>query len=114
MHGLIPIQWPNPTMLGWKEWAARLIQELDRFKFIVNNHLLPIAGSISLAVTPATTTVISDERIGVDSRIALTAATANGAAALATTYATVAAGSITLNHTASTLTDRTFHYVIFP
>ena len=75
---------------------------------------LPFAGEVTLATTPAVTTSISDARILATSRVFLFAKTANAAAAVLGVYATVAAGTITINHTASALADRTFHYAVVP
>lgn len=71
-----------------------------------------LKGEVTLAVSPATSTTIVDGAILGTSRVLLFPKTANAAAAVLGVYATVAAGTVTIQHTASALTDRTFHYAI--
>lgn len=116
---------PMLAVLGHRDPETRT--ELNRLRSTIYEWLrlvaqtvnlaidaLPITGEVTLAASPATTTSITDSRITATSRIVLTAKTANGAAAILGVYATAGAGSVTVNHTASALTDRTFHYAIFP
>lgn len=67
-------------------------------------------GTATLTANAATTTVTAIN-CGAGCHIALTAKTANAAAALATTYiptATVTAGQFIINHANNAQTDRTF------
>ncbi len=68
----------------------------------------------SVTLTPgATTTLVEGENINANARPFLTPATANAAAALATTYAvTTAAGVVTITHANNAQTDRTFHVLV--
>lgn len=71
------------------------------------------SGTLTLAVSPATTTTVSNPVCSPTSAVLLTPQTADAAAALATTYvSTVAKGQFTLTHTASAQVDRTFFYRI--
>jgi hypothetical protein len=73
----------------------------------------PLLGEVTLATSPATTTLISHASITASSRVLLMPKTANAAAAALVVYATVASGAVTINHSSSSLSDRTFHYAIF-
>lgn len=68
-------------------------------------------GSVTLAVGGATSTVITDERIGFDSVVILTPATvgANGFGYYIDTYTK---GSATVRHSANLMADRTFKYIV--
>jgi len=69
--------------------------------------------SITLAVASATTTTIYDERIGYNSVILLMPTTANAASVLSTTYiGTTSKGNAVITHTANTITDKTYRYLI--
>lgn len=116
---------PSPPQVGHANPETRT--ELNRLRTYLDlwlrrlalsfNALIdeqPIVGEVTLAVSPATTTTITNARIKATSRIVLFAKTANAAAAVLGVYATAAAGAATVTHTASALTDRTFHYAIFP
>jgi hypothetical protein len=70
-------------------------------------------GTFTLAVSPATTTVVTSFNCSQGSKPMLTALTANAAAAQATGGVWVSAvgnGSFTVTHPASAQTDRTFGY----
>lgn len=72
-------------------------------------------GTFTLAVAPATTTVVTATNCGDESTIAITPRTANAASALATTYITTAnikRGQFTVTHASSAQADRTFSYSI--
>lgn len=73
---------------------------------------LNCTAEVTLEVAPATTTVLSDPRILATSTVLFSPTTANAAAALATTYAVAAQGSVTFNHGASAQTDRTFRVAV--
>jgi ketopantoate hydroxymethyltransferase len=60
----------------------------------------------------ATSTVLTDARIGVLSFIGLMPTTANAAGALATTYVAVTNGSATITHANTPTVDRTFTVLI--
>jgi hypothetical protein len=69
-------------------------------------------GSATLAAS-ATSTAVTDVRVGADSVLLLMPTTANAAGALATTYiGTVAKQSFTISHANNSQTDRTFKYAI--
>lgn len=71
-------------------------------------------GTITLAAN-ATSTTVNDENVALGSVIKLVPATADAAAALASTYiptATVLNGSFVIQHASSALADRTFSYAI--
>lgn len=89
------------------EWCRRIAQTVNQTLRGEINTL----GSVTLAVAPATTTVISSSRITPDTAIFMMAKTANAAAALGGLYVSaVAAGSLTLTHAANAAVDRTFDY----
>ena len=70
-------------------------------------------GSVTLASSSATSTTLNDARIGYGSTIILSPVTANAAAFLTAVYVSAKAqGSATLTHSANTLTDRTYQYII--
>ena len=69
--------------------------------------------SVTLAVASATTTTIYDERIGYNSVILLMPTTANAASVLSTTYiGTTNKGNAVITHTANTITDKKYRYLI--
>lgn len=72
-------------------------------------------GTVTLAVSPATSTTVADPNCGTDTVPQLTPATADAAAALATTYipiATVTNGAFVIQHSSSASVDRTFRYAL--
>jgi hypothetical protein len=69
------------------------------------------AGTFTLAISTTTTTV-TNERCSTDSKVLFSPRTSNAAAALASTYITVANGSFTVTHANNAQTDRTFSYDI--
>ena len=70
-------------------------------------------GSVTLA-TSATSTAVTDARVGADTIVLLMPTTANAAGALATTYiGTVAKQSFTITHANNSQSDRTFKYAVF-
>ena len=69
-------------------------------------------GDVTLTAS-ATTTTVTDTKVGIDSVVTLMPTTANAAAALATTYVSNRKiGSFTLTHANNAQTDRTFAYAI--
>lgn len=91
--------------------VTRLVQSVRDLYQGRNN----CTGTFTLAVAPATTTVVAATNCGDDSKIMLTPRTANAASAIATTYITVAnvvRGQFTVTHASSAQVDRTFSYVI--
>jgi hypothetical protein len=68
-------------------------------------------GTVTIAVASATTTTINDARIGYDSVILLTPASAN-ASGFAYYFGANAKGIATINHAANTTASRTFKYII--
>lgn len=78
----------------------------------VNQGHLANVGSVTLR-TSQTTTVITDDRVSINTVPLLTPTTANAAAAQATTYvSTVTNGSFTLTHASTTTADRAFKYAL--
>jgi hypothetical protein len=70
-------------------------------------------GTITLNVASATTTTISDARIGYNSVILLMPTTANAVSVVASTYISATnKGNAVITHTANTNTDKTYKYII--
>ena len=69
-------------------------------------------GSVTLAASPATQTVVSAPNGTLESVIALSPATASAAAALTGVWVVPAMESFTINHPVSAAIDRTFRYAI--
>lgn len=72
-------------------------------------------GSVTLAVAPATSTVVTDRNCAAGTVPILVPTTANAAAALATTYVpttTIANGSFVIQHASNAATDRKFLYAL--
>ncbi len=70
-------------------------------------------GTITLAVASATTTTLTDERIGFESIILFMPTTANAASAMTNLYVSARAkGSATLTHSANTAADKTYGYIV--
>jgi|SRR6056300_1212331 len=70
-------------------------------------------GSVTLADGSATSTTLSDERIGYGSVILLMPTTANAAAWMNDVYVSARnKGSATLSHSANSVSDRTYGYVV--
>jgi hypothetical protein len=72
-------------------------------------------GVVTLAVSPATSTPVSDQNCAAGTVPILTPATLNAATTLTTTYvpiATIRNGSFVIQHVASGQTDRTFLYAL--
>jgi hypothetical protein len=91
-----------------KAWARQLVQVLER------SHIA-MGGGVATLATGTGQTVVSDQIIAKGATVLLTAATANAAAALATTFipqATVLQGNFTINHASATTDDRTFFYTV--
>lgn len=89
--------------------------ESEQGRIIINNVMdgkTNNGGEVTLTAGAATTT-ISDILITTNSRVFLTAMSANAAAALSTTYFDVpTAGSIVINHANNGQIDRTFAYQV--
>lgn len=70
-------------------------------------------GSVTLAALSATTTTLSDARIGADSVIVLMPKTSNAAAWMNMVYVSSRTnGSATLSHSANTAVDRSYAYLV--
>jgi len=82
---------------------------------VLNNTLdgkLNSTGTVTLTAS-ATSTTLSDVRIGGNSVILFTPTTSNGATAHANLYVSAkASGTATLTHASSSNTDQTFDYVV--
>ena len=96
--------------LNWQGGTPREISE------VVNNLVEGKSnntGEVTLAVASATTTTIYDERIGYNSVMLLMPTTANAASVMSTTYiGTTNKGNAVITHTANTLTDKKYRYII--
>jgi hypothetical protein len=96
--------------LNWQGGTPREISE------VVNNLVEGKSnntGEITLAVASATTTTIYDERIGYNSVMLLMPTTANAASVLSTTYiGATNKGNAVITHTANTITDKKYRYII--
>ena len=70
-------------------------------------------GTVTLATASATTTTLTDERIGYDSVIVFMPTTANAASAMTNLYVSAKTqGSATLTHSANTSTNKTYSYIV--
>jgi hypothetical protein len=72
-------------------------------------------GTVTLAVSPATSTTVVDRNCGTDTVPSLTPTTANAAAAQATTFiptASIINGAFVIQHASSAATDRKFLYAL--
>lgn len=74
-----------------------------------------MTGRVTLAVAPATSTVITNPRIRADTVVALTPESASAAVAIGAgvLYVAPSMNQVTITHDASILTDRTFAYTLF-
>jgi len=98
-----------PTSWGKvEEWLAKSALAVNGLLQGKSNNV----DEVTLAVSPATTTVITNRRITPDTMIVLTAKTANAAGAVATLRFAATLGQITLTHAASAAADRTFAYAL--
>jgi len=70
-------------------------------------------GTVTLAVASATTTTIYDERIGFNSVILLMPTTANAVSVVTSTYvSSTNKGNAVITHTANTITDKIYKYIV--
>jgi len=101
-----------PGVKTFDEDQARHRRELA---VVVNNLLagkMNVVGSLTITANAASTT-LTDSRIGTSSVVLLMPTSANGAAALASTYFSgFGNGSCTVNHANNAQTDRTFNYAV--
>ena len=87
----------------------------ERDRDFAINQLIRGSGNASGTVTLAentTTTTVSKTTVNALASVLLMPKTANAAAAVATTFATVSAGSFVLTHANNAQTDRTFFYSV--
>jgi len=93
--------------------AGADIREISEVTNGVLNGKTNNTGSVTLNVASATTTTIYDERIGFNSVILLMPTTANAASVLSTTYiGTTNKGNAVIAHTANTITDKIYKYIV--
>ena len=96
--------------LNWQGGTPREVSE------IVNNLVEGKSnntGEITLAASSATTTTISDERIGFNSIVLLMPTTANAVSVITSTYvSSTVKGSAVITHLANTEIDKTYRYLI--
>lgn len=102
---VVPTSWTDAEEFG-RKLAGAINQLMDGRS---NAY-----GSFTLAAS-TTSTVVTDRRVGTDTRVMWTPKTANAAAEIGggTLYlSTVTAGSFTVTHASSAQTDRDFDYAI--
>ena len=106
----MPNRFPTVPLIydKWEEWCRQLALSINALLVGKSNNLF----EVTLAVSPATTTVIANTRITPETRIFLTATTATAAAAVGGLFVTASTGAITLNHAANAATDRTYAYIL--
>ena len=91
-----------------RQTVQRLVDAVNRLMDGRSNAF----GDVTLTAS-ATTTAVTDYRVGADSVISLMATTSNAAAALGTTYVSARTqNGFTLTHANNAQTDRTFGYAI--
>ena len=91
----------------WRGWSRRLALAINGLFDGKSNNTFEVTLTANV-----TSTVITNSRITPDTKIFLTAKTANAAAAVGGLYATAAAGAITLHHASTATTDRTYLYIL--
>ena len=89
-----------------QEWARKTASAVNQAQRGQTNNVFQVT------LTAGVTTVITSSRITADTAIFVSPLTANAAGALATTYFTVVAGQITINHANAATLDRTFDYIL--
>ena len=91
-------------------------QHLRLISNVVNNTMdgkINATGNVTLTAS-ATSTTLTDARIGANSVILFMPTTSNGNTAKANLFVSArASGSATLTHASSTNTDQTFSYCVF-
>ena len=100
-----PVSWENT-----EEWIRQIAESVRN----IMDGKINATGTVTLAANQATTT-LNDVRIGRDTQVKLTATTANGATAIATTYQTYPNANkqlAVINHANNAQVDRTFGYVL--
>jgi hypothetical protein len=97
-----------PFLPDTRETVRRLVDTANRAMDGRSNAI----GEVTLTPS-ATTTAVTDYRVGSDSVIVLMQTTANAAAAYGTTYVSARTqGGFTLTHANNAQTDRTFEYTV--
>jgi hypothetical protein len=93
--------------------AGADIREISEVTNGVLNGKTNNTGTVTLSVASATTTTIYDERIGFNSVILIMPTTANAVSVIASTYiSSTNKGNAVITHTANTITDKTYRYII--
>lgn len=107
-RGIPPVP-QNVNELGWGNWLITIARTLN----LVLGGKINATAQVTLALN-ATSTVITDSRLGRGSHMQLTPVTASAAAALASggLYVECATGGATIRHPSSPLGDRTFSVLI--
>lgn len=77
---------------------------------VVNDLVRQFDNVGSVTLTTGTTTVVKNNKVNPNSFVGLTANTASAQSVIF--WITYSTGQFTINHAASTATDRTFRYVI--
>lgn len=110
MSGILGFPGVAKLLPDEKEHRRQIAQMLNDQ---VNRGKFNCTVSVTLAVSPATTTTLTDERIGYGSYIDFMPTTASAATAKASIYVTNRIkGSLTINHAANAAIDQTFTVVI--
>lgn len=93
--------------VGWAEWLADIARTLN----------VAIAGNINVlrdvALDTGTSTIVTDDRIGLWSAVLAAPLSATAAAAMPAIWFEVGSGQVTLHHVADAATDRNLRLVIF-
>lgn len=101
-------------MLDLPPSGARERDIIDRIRDLIRGRS-NATGEVTLTAN-ATTTTLAGDNVNENAQIFLTPRTANAAAALATTYASInrvsGVNTVTITHANNGQTDRTFGYVI--
>ena len=106
----------NPSAVQLPTYEDRTNQRLVSAVINMAKGRSLAVGTVTLAVSPATTTTVSFENCSENSHVFLTPKTANAAAEVGggTLYvSSVSNGSFTLTHSASASNDRTFGFAVF-
>jgi hypothetical protein len=100
---------PVPTFLND---ATKHRQNISTWARQVNQGKIPVTGNLTLAAN-ATTTTVTDPRVGINSFIGLVPTTANGASAMPTVWvSSFGKQTFTLTHSNTASVDKSFRYCV--
>lgn len=87
-------------------------QAISRWSLEINQGHIQCVGNVTLAVAAASTVVI-DQRVGINSYIGLMPMTANALSAAPTCFvSTIGDGTFTITHGSSAAADKQFRYAV--